>query len=356
MNADAFRAVFRPTRFTARAGLATLLLITVAVPTGAVSRAAAPAVAKPDLVWPLPPETPRIRYLESLTGDSTFRKQSRLKRLLLGPVTDPGITLLKPYGVATDHAGRVYVSDTGLGAVVVFDRSARQVRLLGNGGRAHLATPMGIAIDELGRLFVADAGLNQVLCLDGGGEVLLALGREQGMENPAGIAIDRNRHRLYVADSHLHQILVYGTDGVFQSRWGSRGPGLGEFNFPTNLALDEAGTLYIVDTGNFRVQILSPDGSPLSAFGRAGDGPGQFHRPKGIALDSAGHVYVADAAFNNFQIFDREGRLLLDVGSTGRDPGTFWLPAGMHIDGKNELFVVDQINRRVQIFRYIVPR
>lgn len=311
-------------------------------------------VASADLVWPLPPDPPKIRYVDALHGTADYaKKHGSWRRILLGEEPDPGISLVKPYGAATDALGRVYVSDTGAGAVLVFDPRTREVGTLGTKGRVHLVTPIGIALDELGRVFVADAGLNQVFCFDSSDDVLLALGRDEGMKNPTGLAVDKKRHRLYVADSHLHEILSYSTSGQFLARWGSRGSGNGEFNFPTNLALDAAGNLYVVDTGNFRVQILDPDGKFVSSFGRAGDGFGSFHRPKGIAVDSKGHVYVADAAFNNFQIFDREGNLLLFVGSVGREVGSFWLPAGLHIDDKDRIFAVDQLNRRVQVFQYV---
>ncbi|MFQ5876446.1 MAG: 6-bladed beta-propeller [Acidobacteriota bacterium] len=339
-------------------GILPLLLIALAPAPGAAgadgrrrSDRGRPAA---ELVWPLPPDPPRIRYVDSLRGSSNFRKKpSRWRRFLLGPETDRGISLRKPYGVTTDAAGRVYVSDTGLGAVVVFDRDAREVRLLGHEGRVGLVTPIGLALDERGRLFVSDADLDRVFCFGGEGEVLLSLGREEGLHNPAGLAIDTVRHRLYVADSHLHRIFLYSTDGLYLTAWGSRGRAEGHFNFPTNLALDAGGNLHVVDTGNFRVQIFSPDGEFLSAFGEIGDGPGRFHRPKGIGLDSEGHIYVADAAFNNFQIFNQGGELLLFVGTLGSGPGNFWLPAGIHVDRSDRIYVVDQINARVQIFQYL---
>ena len=307
-----------------------------------------------ELVWPPPPDPPRIRYIDTLRGEDQYKKKpSAWRRLLLGPEQDEGIQLKKPYGVVTDTMGRIYVSDTGLGAVVVFDPHEKDVHLLGNTGRVRLVTPIGMAVDEKGRLFVSDASLDTVFCFDEREEVVLALGRKEGLQNPAGIVVDRARHRLYVADSHLHAVHVYSTDGVHLGSWGTRGSGDGQFNFPTNLSLDEKGNLYVVDTGNFRVQMFDPDGNFRSSFGRAGDGFGSFHRPKGVALDSEGHIYVVDAAFNNFQVFDPEGHLLLFVGATGREPGTFWLPAGIHIDGRDRIFVVDQVNRRVQVFEYL---
>jgi DNA-binding beta-propeller fold protein YncE len=333
--------------------VALLLMLAFPAPASARRSKTEGASAGQDLVWPLPPDAPRVRYLETLSGTADFKKRSSWRRVLLGPDTDPGIALKKPYGVATDSAGRVYVADTGQGAILIFDTATRQVRPLPTQGRVRLVTPIGLALDEMERIFVSDSELHEVFCFDGSGEVLLALGREQGMKSPAGLAIDKKRHRLYVADSHLHQILVYGTDGLFLGAWGTRGSGPGQFNFPTNLAVDGGGNVYVVDTGNFRIQVLDPEGKPVSSFGQPGDSPGDFQRPKGIALDSEGHIYVSDAAYSNFQIFDRDGRLLLDVGTVGTAPGTFSLPAGIHIDGKDRIFVADQLNRRVQVFQYV---
>ena len=333
--------------------LVPVVALSLATPGYAANRAPATADAG-ELVWPLPPDPPRIRYVETLRGDDHYaKKKGRWKRFLVGPDTDPGLTLHKPYGVVSDVRGRIYVSDTGLGAVVVFDPENREVRTLGQNGRVRLSTPVGLAIDERGRLFVSDPSLDTVFCFDEEERVALALGHSEGMQNPSGIAIDRQRHRLYVADSHLHEILVYTTDGAFVTRWGKRGSGAGQLNFPTNVAIAPNGDLYVVDTGNFRVQVFDPEGRVKSSFGEAGDGFGSFHRPKGIALDSDGHAYVVDAAFNNFQIFDGDGRLLLFVGAAGQEPGSFWLPAGIHIDAQDHVYVVDQINRRVQVFQYL---
>jgi len=332
---------------------AVLLLAASELALGA-NRQTTPASEGQELVWPLPPSPARMRFIRSWHGADDFRKKpSRLRRLLVGPEHEEGIALRKPYGVTTDAEGRLYVTDTGLGAVLVFDPQKKEVRPLGVEGQVRLVTPIGVAVDSLGRVFVSDADLDQVFAFGVDGRVELALGRAEGIKNPAGIAIDRRRDRLYVADSHTHRLFVYDTRGVPLGSWGDRGPGEGQFNFPTNVAVDREGNVYVVDTGNFRVQVFDPDGTPLTTFGEAGDGFGNFTRPKGIALDSEGHVYVVDAAFNNFQVFDDDGRLLLFVGTLGTEPGQFWLPAGIHIDGHDRVYVVDQVNRRVQVFQYL---
>jgi DNA-binding beta-propeller fold protein YncE len=345
-----------PLRISSAASLLAVCLTSTLVAGPATKgKQRAPAVdPTSDLAWPLPPEPARIRFVRDWHGADDLRKKpGRMRRFLVGPERQEGIKLRKPYGVTTDAEGRMYVTDTGLGAVLVFDEQEHEVRPLGIDGRVRLVTPIGVAVDSLGRVFVSDADLDQVFGFGVDGRVELALGRAEGMKNPAGIAIDRPRGRLYVVDSHSHRLFVYDMRGVFLGHWGERGPGQGLFNFPTNVAVDRDGNVYVVDTGNFRVQIFDPDGNPRATFGEAGDGFGKFTRPKGIALDSEGHVYVVDAAFNNFQVFDDRGRLLLFVGALGTAPGQFWLPAGIHIDAQDRIYVVDQVNRRVQVFQYL---
>ncbi|HKB13903.1 MAG TPA: hypothetical protein VKD69_24735, partial [Vicinamibacterales bacterium] len=66
------------------------------------------------LVWPLPPDQPRIRYVTAYHGLTDFKKSNgRWKSLLIGPDADqPSTQLMKPYGVAVARDGRVYVTDT----------------------------------------------------------------------------------------------------------------------------------------------------------------------------------------------------------------------------------------------------
>ena len=352
------RSKTRPAPFGRLASLFLLLSLALPLhdPVAATRRGAGkrPTGDPIERVWPLPPNTPRVRYLTSLRGSDDFRKKpGRWRRFFLGPEKETSTRLRKPYGVATDSTGRVYVTDTGLGAVVRFDQEARELRLLGHEGRGRLRTPIGIALDAEDRIFVSDVDLDRVFCFSAEGDLLMSLGADQGLRNPAGLAIDRDRGRLYVVDSHLHRVFEYTTQGDFLTTRGRRGRADGQFNFPTNIAVDRQGNLYVVDTGNFRVQIFDPEGEFVLALGGVGDGPGRFHRPKGIALDGDGHIYVADAAFNNFQIFNRSGELLLFVGAPGKEPGSFWLPAGIHIDAANRIHVVDQVNARVQVFQYL---
>jgi DNA-binding beta-propeller fold protein YncE len=326
---------------------------------GQTAQAGSPA--RP-LVWPPPPDEPRIRYVTSYhgIGDFKVKKPGRWKTLLLGqddPAERPSDVLVKPYGIAVSNDGRVFVSDTAARRVFSFNPETKTVTFVGEGGPAKLTKPIGVAVDEKGRVFVADATLNRVFAYSPEGTVVLAMGHEGELKAPSGLALDRVNKRVYVADAALHRIVCYSSeDGALIKTIGQRGSDAGSFNFPTNLFVDKTGRLYVTDTMNFRVQVFDPDGKVLHAFGTQGDTGGSLNRPKGVGVDSEGHIYVADSSFNNFQVFDAEGRLLLFVGSPGHDPGEFYLPAGLYIDPLDRIYVADQGNSRVQVFQYLRSR
>src|SRR5918912_1625219 len=275
------------------------------------------ATAEPTLVWPLPPDPPRIRFVTAYRAVDDFKKKKPgWKSVLLGADSQQRIgQLMKPYGIAVAKDGRVFVTDTAARRVFVFDPNARTVTFIGDNGPGKIAKPVGVAVDDNGMVFVADATLKRVFGYGADGRMTIAIGHDGELQNPSGLAIDRARRQLYVADAKKHQVLCYSSaDGSFIRAIGKRGTEKGEFNFPTNLSGDRRGQLYVADTLNFRVQVFDASGAFVKSIGTQGDSPGHLNRAKGVGVDSDGHIYVADTSFNNFQIFDADGNILLFVG------------------------------------------
>jgi DNA-binding beta-propeller fold protein YncE len=327
-----------------------LLVSVVTVLAGIVACASVPQKRTYDIVWPLPPEQPRIRFVEMFYSNMDVEKAASFSEKLFGE--DNPQFLVKPYGVAVDRDGRVYV--TCPRRVFVFDKKGGRLDFIGDQpGTGQLKRPIGIAVAPDGRVYVSDVGSARVFIYDSKGRFISAIGHGSEFQTPAGLAIDGKLGRLYVVDTREHHFRAYTLNGEYLFTVGERGSDPGKFNYPTNVAVDGKGDIYVVDTANFRVQIFDPQGHYLKSIGKLGDRPGEFARPKGIAIDSEGHIYVADAAFNNFQIFDNEGRLLLFVGEGGAEPGRFQLPAGLFIDDEDRIYVADQLNARVQVFQYL---
>ena len=320
------------------------------------------AVRMQDLIWPMPPDPPRIRWVAEYADMAKVkkpgvRKQSLVEKLSGAKTADEKLELRKPYGITTDRRGRIYAADTELKVVFVIDPAAKTVERREGSSRAPMAMPVGVAVDGDGRLFVSDAELHSIICFSATGEVVALFGTS-ALSRPGGIAVDRERKRLYVADAKAARVAVFYTTNFKLTGYfgGPANPQLkenGKFFGPTNIAIDRQGLLYIADTLNCRIQVFDPNGKFVRAFGAQGDRPGEFIRPKGIAVDSEGHVYVADAEFNNFQILTAAGQPLLAVGSLGSAPGQFALVAGLHINEENQLFTTEMFKGRIQVFQYI---
>ncbi len=312
-------------------------------------------VEKVTIVIPNPPEEPRIFYIDSYHGGSSLSQGNAID-IFIGKETGRASgNLFKPYGVSSYGENLMYVADTAVGVVFKFDIKNKKVSYIGDKSEGRLGMPIGVATDSDGNIYASDSKQKKVFGYTPEGELMFAIGKRNELKRPTGIAVNSKLQRLYVVDTKAHNIKVYSlTDGKELFQFGKRGDEAGEFNFPTNIAIDRRNNNIVVsDTQNFRIQIFDKDGEFIHKFGRIGDLPGMFARPKGVGVDTEGHIYVADAAFNQIQIFDQKGRLLLYFGGHGGEPGTFRQVAGLYVDDYDKVYIVDGISGSVQVYQYV---
>src|SRR5207244_4010862 len=183
------------------------------------------------IVWPNPPAITRIRYLNYFCAqkppDLQEKKAKWMDRLA---------------GLAA-------------GATVQSDRRLFQ-----------LVTPYGVGVDSKNRLYVADSGMRRVLVFDPQHHVEGSI--SEGLVSPGGLAIDNENRFLYVADPELDQVLVYDADPPHKLLRKIGTPGKahalttpGDLAKPSNVAVDKDGNLYVSDTFNDRVEIFDADGN-----------------------------------------------------------------------------------------------
>lgn len=304
----------------------------------------------PRIVWPEPPDRPRIELTSAFARASDLGiKQSIFTRVANIITGNSEPKMVRPTGVAAANE-RIAVADPGARIVHAYDRYARRAWVLTGCGEKAFIEPVAVA--WLGdHLYVSDSVAARIHAFDPEGNCESSWPLEEN-SRPGGLAVDAARSRVYVADVGRHQVFGFDTDGNRQLRFGHRGDGPGEFNYPTWLAVDVTGNLYVTDALNFRVQIFDPRGNPLGAFGRQGDSSGDLAAPKGIGVDRDGHIYLVDALFDAVQMFDHEAHYLMVFGGRGSGPGAFWLPSGLAIDG-DRIYVADSYNQRVQGFRFL---
>jgi len=313
-------------------------------------------------VWPAAPETPRYGYVGELTGENNFRSEtlesrSSAKKLfewitgLTGKNPDP-VVLRRPQCGAVDAEGSVFVTDISRAAVYVFDKPAGRLELW-DWARAdtHFIAPIGIALGEHGEIFVADAELHSVFRLDRKGKPLGEFGKDV-LKRPTGLARDPQRGRIYVADTHAHDIKVFTDDGRLLDVIGRRGEGPGEFNSPTHLAF-AFDKLYVTDTLNSRIQIFDEHGKMFNKFGERGLYVGNLVRPKGVGVDNENNIYVVESLYDKLLVFDNQGRTLFALGNTGRETGEFYLPSGVWTDSNDQIYIADMFNGRITVLQFL---
>jgi DNA-binding beta-propeller fold protein YncE len=313
----------------------------------------------PVRVWPAPPDEARIRYVGELRTSADLKPGRSfgegVGEFLFGK--DAVLGMLSPMGVCTDGKERVFVADSNAQVVHVFDLGTRVYARWAPPGRLPgFGQPVAVAFDPYGgRVLVSDSVGGVVETFDLAGVYKGPLGAGV-LKRPCGVAVDGRNGRVFVVDVVAHQVVVFDSAGAEIARVGGRGSGLGEFNYPTNVALDAGGRMYVSDTLNFRVQEFDSELRPIRQIGRKGDMPGYFSQPKGISVDAEGHVFVVDANFEAVQVFDAEGQLLMTFGREGQGPGEFWLPAGICADAQGRVWVADTYNKRVEVFETIAGR
>jgi len=181
-----------------------------------------------------------------------------------------------PGGIVSDAASNLFVTDnntirkiTPAGVVTTFAGLAgASGNVDGIGSAAQFHSPEGIAIDTAGNLYVTD---NDTIRKIMPGGVVMTL---------AGLAGN-----------------IGSVDGIGSAA---------RFYGPGGIAVDAADNLYVADSINYTIRRITPAGVVSTLAGQVGasgrsDGVGstaQFDDPTGIAVNVAGSVFVADTENN----------------------------------------------------------
>lgn len=312
-----------------------------------------------EVVWPDPPEKPRISFVTAFrtTDDLDTSGWRSFTRTLLGASADESLPL-QPMGLALSGDGqRAYIADYKGGQIVLADLEGKKVSRFAPDQPLRL--PFNVALDGEENVYVSDSAAKAVFVLDRRGQRVKTIG--QGvLERPTGLAMDLKRRVLYVTDcggrdSPTHRVLAFALDDLkVREVGGGKGSGDGQFYFPTYLAVDPEGNLFVADTLNFRVQVFDPDGRFLAQHGEAGGTPGTFSKLKGLAFDGFGNLYAVDGDHSVVQIFNSKFEPLMWFGGFFNALEYFDIPSCIAIDRRtNRIFVCNEHYGRVNVYQLI---
>jgi uncharacterized protein (TIGR03437 family) len=309
--------------------------------------------------------------------------------------------LNRPYDVAVDARGNLYIADFGNGRVRRVAPDGRIETVAGGGSsapadglaarNARLGGPRNLTVDSAGAVYFSDFLEHRVWALTPSGALFLLAGvgiagyagdgtaGQTLLNGPAGLALDRTGG-LYIADS--------GNGRVRRLLGGRIETVLEGVPWPVSVAIDSAGVLYVASAGARAVLRLPPDGRaaplaaeiPLEDLRAVASGPdgalyvadrrrlwlvssrGEVRRlagmdavdpgtvlatrtrlfgPIGVALDDAGDLLIAEEGRKAIRKLDAAG-LLAAVAAAG-----LWDPVAVVPAGAGDLFVADYLGHRV---------
>lgn len=303
------------------------------------------------VLWPPPPDPPRLEFLGTYASQNDFEKTALQKssEAFLGT---PKLDFFKtPMDGVIDSKGRAYVSDLHLGNVRVYDFAARTNHLLTEDASA-LAQPLGMAIDSRDRLYVADGVKGKIIVFGADHQIVQTIGHDE-LVKPAYLFVDESKDRLYVTDGKASKVLIFDLAGNLLKTFGQ-----GKIFFPQGIAVSSDGRIFVAEALMARISIFSPQGEFLEFFGERGDAPGQFDNPKDIAFGPDGMLFIIDARKPGLLIYDKDLQALL-VFSTARssvNPLTLDSPGGLFVSADGRIMIVDRLMKRFSLWQYLTPQ
>jgi tripartite motif-containing protein 71 len=258
-------------------------------------------------------------------------------------------------------------------------------------GAGQIVKPFGLAFDSAGNLYVSERDNQRISVFSPAGTFIRAFGYDVALPANPG--------------AEVFEVCTTATG--CKAGFSAAGPGgvdAGQLASPYGIAIDAADRLYVANTNNGRVDVFSvAGGSPtvLHAFGRDVNEPdggttfevcttmcrkgdtfmggfaGEFYFARDVEVDATGRLYVADQSGNRISVFDSPGTTSVTfayafgagvepgggggfevcttmsgclAGTADDEAGSLDSPEGVDVDGAGRVYVSDTGNERISVF------
>ncbi len=215
-------------------------------------------------------------------------------KFLVWEMARPDMPFRMPIGITEGPNDEVWVTDSELAMVARLDKDGVPLGTFGEGVLVH---PTGIARDPAnGWVYVADTRVHAIKVFDDSGNLLKEFGvkgEDEGKLNSPTYLVFANGE-LYVSDTLNSRVQVFDPDGNIIRAFGRRGLFVGDLPRPKGVAVDNNGLIYVVESFYDYLLVFNDNGQFLLPIGGTGKGIGQFYLPAGVWTDKNNLVYVAD--------------------------------------------------------------
>ena len=263
-----------------------------------------------------------------------------------------------PYGMAEDRNGGIIIVDSynnrirrlrqgevttlaGSGDITDMNGLLLGGLIDGDALQAEFNHPRDVVVDSKGNIIISDTNNNAIRIIIDAKVYTLAgtstagyvddQGEKARFHLPSGMAID-SKDNLYVADTLNHVIRMVTPKGVVTTFAGKAseegGYKEGEaaealFNEPSDVTIDQAGTVYVLDSGNQLVRKIENgmvstiagiasdriEGTPYAkgGFQNGKASKAWFNFPMGIDVAPDGTIFIADTYNHRIRVIKKDG-------------------------------------------------
>jgi hypothetical protein len=275
-------------------------------------------------------------------------------------------------GIAIGPGDQVWTFDRGAVPVQVYTTGGELVRSWGEG---QFREPHQVRIDHAGNVWLVDSGLHVARKYTPEGKLLLTLGipGEAGEDTthfnrPTDVAVAAGGD-LFVTDGYgNNRVVQFDQRGQFIRSWGSLGTAPGQFSLPHSIALDSLGRLLVADRNNARVQVFDQTGRFLDEWR-------DLLVPWHIVVSAQDEIYICGSSPMRWprlpipgllvgippkdqliMVFTPDGRVSrLWTFPIGHGSGALDWVHGMGVDRVGNLYLGDIQGRRAQKFIRLAP-
>jgi len=128
------------------------------------------------------------------------------------------------------------------------------------------------------------------------------------LQYPFGTAVSELSGDTVMTETQMHRIKVFGVDRRLVRIFGSKGSGLGMYEYPRGICMCGSTRVAIADSGNARVQVVNIDNGKTEKIISGG----VLKNPWDVAFGN-NKFYVADRGTNSIVIFDIHGDTLTTI-------------------------------------------
>jgi len=227
-----------------------------------------------------------------------------------------GRAFKRPVGLTVDAADRLWIADTGNSRVVVLGPDGKTVETIDlpapAGGRPVNATDVAVTAD--GALaYIVDSENHRLIVRDNPSRGVTFLGRFGPaigqFEWPFMACIGPGGY-VYVSEvigSRVQRIAIPERWAGQEAPPGGFGVALGQLYRPKGVAVDDRGRVYVTDSTVNVVQVFGPRGEMLGALVDGGGLPVRFRHPMGMAFDAEGMLYVVELGADRVAVVSLRG-------------------------------------------------